>query len=247
MKETRSWSELCRTLEDLNAASVDASRYKLIYANRHGQGFHNVAEAEYGTADWDAYWSKLNGDGKITWGPDALLTPLGIQQAEAVNTGWKKLLAQKDTPPLPSKLFASPLSRALSTLEIAYKNICEETESGKRRSIVKEGFREHYGEHTCDQRRRRSAIHQDYPNAEFEVHFTEEDQLWTEQRESEDHLDHRVQRALEDVWEDSDDTVIGLTSHSGVMQSLFRVTHHYSLNPSTGAIIPLIIKGTPAG
>lgn len=28
----------------------------------------NVAESFYGTASWDDHWSKLNGDGNMTWG-----------------------------------------------------------------------------------------------------------------------------------------------------------------------------------
>lgn len=28
----------------------------VIFAARHGQGFHNVAESQYGTEKWDCYW-----------------------------------------------------------------------------------------------------------------------------------------------------------------------------------------------
>ncbi len=80
----------------------------------------------------------------------------------------------------------------------------------------------------------------------FEAGFSEGDQLWTTTREQDAHLDARIQQALTQVWNEAQqDQVISLTSHSGVMQSLFRVTHHYPIKPSTGALIPLIIKATP--
>ncbi|KAF8199632.1 hypothetical protein BJ912DRAFT_658898 [Pholiota molesta] len=40
----------------------------------------NLAETKYGTHNWDDYWSKLETDGELVWGPDPLLTPLGIEQ-----------------------------------------------------------------------------------------------------------------------------------------------------------------------
>jgi hypothetical protein len=39
----------------------------VLYVARHGQGYHNVAESQYGTPMWNCHWSLLNGDGKITW------------------------------------------------------------------------------------------------------------------------------------------------------------------------------------
>ncbi len=101
--------------------------YKLLYAGRHGQGFHNVGESKYGTPAWDSYWSELNGDGNITWGPDARLTELGVEQAQAVHDGWMSMLKQSDSAPLPSRLFSSPLSRALSTMEICMIKFCSTT------------------------------------------------------------------------------------------------------------------------
>lgn len=268
--ENTTWSELTRTLSQLNVdgAFHDGSSYKLLFAGRHGQGFHNVAETEYGTTVWDSYWSKLTTDGNLTWGPDAKLTPLGIQQAKAVHEGWLKMRKQQDSAPLPTRLYSSPLSRALSTLEISYDqilvdnpNITTETapspfetgntlsqKSGQQRlrPEVKELFREEYGEHTCDQRRTKSQIHTDYPNVDFETGFAEDDPLWTETREQKVHLNSRIQQALTQVWNEAQqDQVLSLTSHSGVMQSIFRVTGHYPIQPVTGALLPLIIKATP--
>lgn len=56
---------------------------------RHGQGFHNVKHNENPQL-WDDYWSHLNTDGKIVWGPDPELTELGIEQAKDNNIAWTK-------------------------------------------------------------------------------------------------------------------------------------------------------------
>ncbi|PWY98513.1 phosphoglycerate mutase-like protein [Testicularia cyperi] len=258
LNDNTTWSDLEQTLTKLNTESLakDGSSYKLIYANRHGQGFHNVGESKYGTPEWDAKWSLLNGDGNITWGPDARLTPLGIQQAQDVNDAWMSLLKQDDSPPLPTKLYVSPLSRALSTLEIGYNKVLLNNTSTNGHLLssphnltpqIRESFREMYGEHTCDQRRTKSEIHADYPDAAFQPSFSEQDTLWTPERETTDHLDARIKAALIDAWNESrPDQVIALTSHSGVMQSLFRVVGHYPVSPPTGAMIPLIVKATPS-
>ncbi|SOV04809.1 related to PMU1 - putative phosphomutase [Ustilago sp. UG-2017a] len=274
LRENTTWADLTRTLSQLNldGALHDGSSYKLLFAGRHGQGYHNVAESQYGTPAWDATWSKIFTDGNITWGPDARLTPLGIQQAQAVHDAWVSLLKQQDPPPLPTKLYSSPLSRAISTMEISYDNIILNNPNntvskpagpggidglfkdilgkiGGPRKIspeVKELFREEYGEHTCDQRRTRSEIRKDYPNVHFEPGFTEQDTLWTTDREQVSHLDARIQQALTQVWNEAPtEQVISLTSHSGVMQSLFRVVGHYVIKPRTGTLIPLIVKATP--
>lgn len=39
------------------------------------------SDAQLPTQSWELDYTKRNGDGKITWGPDAELTPLGESQA----------------------------------------------------------------------------------------------------------------------------------------------------------------------
>lgn len=63
-------------------------------------------------------WSLLNTDGNITWGPDALLTPLGTQQALTMGTAWKNQSAQGA--PLPESFYSSPLSRSSDTLALTW-------------------------------------------------------------------------------------------------------------------------------
>lgn len=66
--------------------------YKLLFLARHGQGFHNLAHTRYGNDAWNDHYSKLNGDGKIVWGPDPELTELGQAQARDNNYAWKKVI-----------------------------------------------------------------------------------------------------------------------------------------------------------
>ena len=58
---------------------------------RHGQGFHNVKHNENPQL-WDDYWSHLNTDGKIVWGPDPELTELELNKLKiTILLGLKKL------------------------------------------------------------------------------------------------------------------------------------------------------------
>jgi hypothetical protein len=61
--------------------------------------------------------------------------------------------------------------------------------------------REEYGEHTCDKRRSRGIIHSEFPQFEIEDGFTEEDELWTPERESEEHIITRAKAILGRVFD----------------------------------------------
>ena len=84
-------------------------------------------------------WSLLDGDGNITWGPDAELTPLGIQQAQNLSTEWKS--QSKDGIPLPQSFFVSPLTRATDTLNLTFNNWLLGT-GGRPQPVIIEGLRE---------------------------------------------------------------------------------------------------------
>lgn len=67
-----------------------------------------------------SYWSKLNGDEDITWGPDPELTAVGVAQAAAARQLWEAEL--KYGLPLPTKHYASPMRRALQTWREIFVN-----------------------------------------------------------------------------------------------------------------------------
>lgn len=47
------WERFAHYLDFLNKRDKGKFTYKLIYAARHGQGYHNVKEAEVGTKEWE--------------------------------------------------------------------------------------------------------------------------------------------------------------------------------------------------
>ncbi|KAJ7435492.1 histidine phosphatase superfamily [Mycena galericulata] len=190
--ETR-WSTLSTKLRELNATAPGNSLYKLIFFGRHGQG-------KYGTKAWDDYWSKLNGDGELTWGPDPELTNIGKAQAVAANKVWATEMAAGI--PLPQKMYCSPMTRALDTHVISFHGV------SSTRAVVVENCREEYGEHTCDQRRTRTYITTAFPQFDIERRFTEEDELWTTERETKDHAAARARTVLDRIFRDDKDGII---------------------------------------
>ncbi|KAF8734259.1 Phosphoglycerate mutase-like protein, partial [Rhizoctonia solani] len=138
----------------------------------------NVGVDRYGPIAWENKWSKQNGDGEITWGPDAKLTPLGEAQAKGVNEIWKKELSRPGDPiPVPTRLFSSPLTRALATLDLTFKGVLPKDESTGdpvRSLLVIENLREELSPYTSDHRSSKTDIQKAYPGFLFEDSFTEE-------------------------------------------------------------------------
>lgn len=228
-------------------------KYKVIFIARHGQGFHNVAESKYGTPLWDCDWSLKTTDGELVWGPDARLSELGKAEAHQAETAWTRELANHF--PVPEIFIVSPLSRAIETMVItgAWKhsiNHSENNQKSRPRIVVKEKWRENIGLHTCDQRRSKEEISNDFPLVEFEDGFSEQDLLWTKDvQETDKQLDIRIKAALTDLFVDpisSDLTYISITAHSGVISSLLRVLGHRPFPIETGGMIPLVVRAAPA-
>lgn len=105
-----------------NSHQTIQTKYKVIFVARHGQGYHNLAIEIYGQKAWDEYWSKIDTDGNIVWGPDPELTPLGIEQAKRNNLAWKKQISEKSAP-VPQVFFVSPFTRATDTAMYTWANI----------------------------------------------------------------------------------------------------------------------------
>lgn len=124
-------------------------------------------------------------------GPDPLLTPLGISQAETARDAWALQLSRGA--PVPQTIISSPLSRAASTLNITWSPVADAP-----KPVFHELFRESIGLHTCDQRRSRSYLAGAYPSFGFEDGFAEQDKLWTVDLEETD-IQHvlRTRRALD--------------------------------------------------
>ncbi|GAA5895129.1 hypothetical protein JCM5296_000888 [Sporobolomyces johnsonii] len=238
-KSPRRWSRFRDKVDRLNADSNEHAAYKVFFLARHGQGWHNVAETKYGTKAWDEYWSMQYGDGEITWGPDAALTPLGIEQAQAVNKAWKE--QRRDGVPLPQRLYSSPLSRAASTLNITWKDIL--IDQGEVTPMIVEHMREVIGLHTCDQRSTKTHLEKVFPDFAFDVSFSEHDQLWSpDWQESSQQQGLRVQQLLNRIFAIDSSQYISITAHGGFINAFFRVVEHPTVTVLPGGMIPIVVK-----
>lgn len=237
--DKQGWESFLIRLDQLNQEGT--AKYKLFYYIRHGQGDHNVKEAEVGTSDWEGHWARLDGDDKRTW-VDANLTEKGEQQALAISTLLKSSGAQSGLP-VPSRHYTSPLARCLETTRLAFS---EHKGAEGVKAIVKENLRERMGVHTCDKRRSRTWIQENYPSYQIEDGFAEHDELWkSDVRESLDEHAVRIKKVLQDIFDNDEEVIISLTSHSGSIRALYAAIGHRDVWVSPGAMVPVLIKASP--
>ncbi|EIN12161.1 phosphoglycerate mutase [Punctularia strigosozonata HHB-11173 SS5] len=232
------WTTFVGRIGELQAqAEGEGAGVKVFWLGRHGEGYHNVGEAKYGTKAWDDYYSKLNGDGEITWGPDPELTPLGESQARAAHDLWQTEVTAGM--PLPDSLYCSPLTRALRTNQITFDGVVDRSE---RRTTVVEYCREENGEHTCDRRRTRSYIRATFPSFEIEDGMTEEDELWDPVvRETKAQVDARARAVIGRVFgKDGAETYVSITAHGGWINAFLRVVGHAPVRLPTGGACMLL-------
>ncbi|KAK6459710.1 phosphoglycerate mutase [Scheffersomyces xylosifermentans] len=244
-----SWDEITTKLATLNLQSSEDESYKIFFLARHGQGFHNLAHSKYGDKAWNEYWSKLNGDGEIVWGPDPLLTELGISQAQENAAVWKQELSNNKSGKtdliLPTKWFVSPLSRSIDTLINTWGDIVD---LKKVQPLIQENLRETTGVHTCDKRSPRRVIAKKYEPKGFRIEtgFSEEDIYYKDDyRETVAEQSLRINKNLQQIFnENPEDSIISLTSHSGSIRAQLLVLGHRSFAVGTGGMIPVFVKAT---
>ncbi|KZM23729.1 putative phosphoglycerate mutase pmu1 [Ascochyta rabiei] len=224
------WARFRQYIQRLNAIDED-KHYKLLYLIRHGEGLHNVKEKEFGRAEWDRYWAKVPGDGKVVWA-DAELTANGEQQARDITKASQCLDGDAIT-----AVLSSPLRRCLRTVQLAFP-----PEAASQRPIIKEKLRERLGVHTCDQRSTGSWIAENYPLFDIEVGFQEEDVLWSPDRREtlKEHMT-RSTELLDDVFNGDYGDYVVLAAHSGTIMSLFAATGWKQVPVAAGAVYPLLI------
>lgn len=235
------WVKLRAKIFSLNLFAPRNTQYKLLFLGRHGEGWHNVAEAFYGTPAWNDKWSKLNGDGNMTWGPDAKLTPNGEAQAQNATALWKKELLAGI--PIPESLYSSPMSRSSETARISFSWLWD----FHKRGLIMENFREVYGVHTCDKRQTKTYIKEHEGDfLDIEKGFTEQDELWTaDHRETDAEAAVRLRKALDVVFSRGG-TYVSVTAHSGALGAAFTVLGHRSYGIPTGGVVPVLVKATKA-
>lgn len=240
-KTPERWINFHQEIARLNAGAEEFTTYKVLYAARHGQAYHNVAEEKYGTPAWNSHWSRETTDGEIVWGPDPQLTPLGISQAQAVNVAWKQEIAEGA--PTPLSLYSSPLSRSASTLHLTWHDILIQPKGVT--PVFKENLRETIGLHTCDKRSTKSHLTSAYPSFKFDVPFSEHDQLWSADfQESERQQTLRTQQVLNHIFATDSSTFISITAHGGTINTIFNVVGHRRHPLGPGQFVPMVIKAS---
>ncbi|KAG8989457.1 hypothetical protein FRB90_002240 [Tulasnella sp. 427] len=231
------WRTFRQKIKKLNHKSGKHTTYKVLFLGRHGEGYHNLGLNYYGEDEWDRKWGRLTGNGTITWGPDAKLTPNGIKQAERVNALWKNEMENGGGIPLPTALFVSPLRRALYTFNYTFDGVVE-----SRTPLIVENLRDAYGLRTSDWRHNKTWIHERFPRYEFEEGFTESDELWQEgKREPTEHVQKRVKGVLDKLFSLSD-TYLALVAHDKVLSATFNLTGHPDYDVPTGALRALMTE-----
>lgn len=246
-----SWADFRGHIDNLIKDQGEHTRYKVLYLARHGQGYHNLAEEEYGKKLWDDVLSKQYGNDKYTWGPDPELTEKGINQAKENHKAWEEQKSKGVV--LPVVFYASPFTRALDTMQYTWNGILFDTEgsgSSIKPPLVVEDLREDNGVHTCDMRRTKSFIENRFPRVVVEKGFTEQDELWDkDHRETKAEHNQRTLRFLNHLFEldwDSEEpeVYISVTSHSGTINSFLDCIGHRGFSVQTGGMIPVVVKAT---
>ncbi|KAI2467554.1 phosphoglycerate mutase-like protein [Annulohypoxylon bovei var. microspora] len=236
-----SWERFQYFVEHLNELGQGNASWKLIYLIRHGEGYHNVKEAEVGRAEWERNWSRVDGDDLNNWA-DARLTLKGISQASDLQHFWS---SSDGKIPMPQSVYTSPLARCLETTNCIYSSVG----NGRvYRPIIKEKLRERFGVHTCDRRSTKTWIGANYPRYKFERDFSESDELWkADQRETEDEVVGRARSLLHDIWQSDKSTYISLTAHSGFIRALYTAIGHRQVWVAAGQMMPVFIKAEVIG
>ncbi|KAK7453401.1 putative phosphoglycerate mutase pmu1 [Stygiomarasmius scandens] len=254
------WKLLQSKIRQMNETDSSlAVSYKVIIFGRHGQGWHNVGEAKYGTKAWDEYWSKLDGDGEITWGPDPELTPLGEEQARSVTDAWRAEIPFSIPIPKRSARICSPMTRALNTylLTFAFENGMDGLGENNN-PVILENCREEYGEHTCDKRRTKTYLKEIFSNFDIKggisvdegvfKEFSENDELWqADHRETKTHVMARAKAVLDHIFsseEMENQDFISITAHGGIINGFLNAMGRESYALPTGGVIPVVVKST---
>ncbi|UZP35378.1 hypothetical protein NXS19_003194 [Fusarium pseudograminearum] len=120
------------------------------------------------------------------------------------------------------------------------------TQTPPQQPIVKELLRERITRHTCDYRRPRTWIVENYPSYQIEDGFEEEDQF-TNRVDPETDEEHvvRKKRALEDIFNETskDCEVISLTVHSYAIRAIQGAVGAGVCRTREGTSVALLVRG----
>lgn len=165
---------------------------KSLFLIRHGHALHNEFFMKMGVKAF-----------RIPEVIDSPLTSVGVQQATDLSQRWKK---KKDI----ELVLVSPLKRCLETANIIFKDT-------QIPILCQEFLREYpIGEDTCNMRSPTNYLKNDYPNIDFSDIQLQIDSLWTEERETIDQLNHRIETMIQYIQKRKE-TKIAIISHSSYL------------------------------
>ncbi|KAI5950874.1 PMU2 [Candida jiufengensis] len=248
----KSYKEIKEQLKLLNQNSSDNVHYKLLFLARHGQSYANIVARKYTKEEWFAKWRFIGYDGEYTYGPDADLTEIGMEQAKENNIAWKKQLELGC--PYPDSFYVSPLQRSIKTFNITWsedptKVIENKGETFKIKydlnPLVIENLRETNGLHLCHKRSKKSELISKFPHLKFSGDFSEEDlsfEAYIGEREKLYQQFIRIHKVLENIFDNDPNDVISITSHAGTIRAFLTVINHRKFTIPTGGMIPVMVK-----
>ncbi|KAK7686885.1 hypothetical protein QCA50_009961 [Cerrena zonata] len=243
LEDQHTWNDVIEEVQRLNNKHGHKKQYKLFFLARHGEAWHNVAEEYYSSKEWNCEWQMKDGNGTIEWF-DAKLTSTGEGQIERLSKAWDSQIHHNNAP-IPQLYYISPLTRTLQTFELTWSNLINIYDSKPK---VVELARETYGIGTESKRHNASYIDFNFPFVKFDTGFTFNDDLWIpDKHESHQHRNYRAHLLLNEIFKKDDNTVISITSHSGLISSILKVIGHRKWELKTGQMVPVIIEGSKPG
>ncbi|KAK5714902.1 putative phosphoglycerate mutase pmu1 [Elasticomyces elasticus] len=238
------WERFTYFMRDLNKQDQNA-KYRVVYLQRHGEGFHNVKEDSVGRQEWEKHWARQTGDGNMVW-EDAKLTPRGQEEAATIAKFWEDAMAKEKIQP-PDQYFSSPLTRCIQTARITYGALAEMS-GGTFELQVSEGLREIYGIHTCDRHGSRADLQSAFDFVRFDDDVPTVDDAWQpDLRELPDHAEARLRSWLERRFRVGNDTFISATTHTGAIRAIYRAIGHPDVWVARGSLTPLLVRETVSG
>ncbi|KAL0043103.1 hypothetical protein WJX79_009341 [Trebouxia sp. C0005] len=240
---------------------------KLLFLIRHGQAWSNYLEEVLGPDLWYGVVSKCGfttGNGTDYQIFDAELTDAGQAQAENLhamlgsNSTYKTITGN-----LPTRAIVSPLSRCLDTASIVL------ADTPVTNINTEELIRETLGSDTCDARRSVSdppgggkpetgpcafdrGLKSKYPQYDFPILgddktdfglLTDDDHLWKKnKREKQKHQVRRAEKFLETLFNNAEEQVIVVVTHSGFIRSLLLAIDREPYRPKNAEVVPAIIQ-----
>lgn len=148
-----------------------------------------------------------------------------------------------DGAPLPQVIYTSPLARCLQTSFYVFSTLMESHDM-EFNPLVKKKLRERFTLHTCDKRRPRAWMKENYSTYSIEEGFTEKDPFGARDWEESDN-EHmaRKQAALGEIFSSDTHEFIALTVHWFAIRSILLACNAKPIRVRQGSSIAILVRG----